>query len=256
VHKNRLRWYLNKKVLLYNRPDFIAADPIAIPHRFTKLQDIEIAGFFAAIFAWGQRITIINKCNELLQRMDNAPYDFAINHTPNDLIKLIGFKHRTFNDTDLLYTIAFFNTYYKKHHTLETAFTSGIKPTDTTIEGGLNAFRNLFFSLPYVPKRSYKHVASPQQNSACKRLCMMLRWYVRNDDAGVDFGIWKTIKPAQLVCPLDLHSGRIARQLGILKRQQNDWQAALELTENLKKLDASDPVKYDFALFGEGISNK
>ncbi len=253
---HRLRGYLNKQVLLYNRPDFIAADPIAIPHQFTKLQDIEIAGFFAAIFAWGQRITIINKCNELLQRMDHAPYDFVINYTPSDLIKLIGFKHRTFNDTDLLYTISFFNEYYKQHKTLEKAFANGIKPKDKTIEGGLNAFRQLFFSLPDVPKRTYKHVASPQQQSACKRLCMMLRWFVRQDDTGVDFGIWKTIQPAQLVCPLDVHSGRIARQIGLLQRQQNDWQAALELTYNLKKLDASDPVKYDFALFGEGVSNK
>lgn len=252
---NELRKYLNKQVAVYNQPAFIPVDPIAIPHQFSELQDIEIAGFFAAIFAWGQRITIINKCNDLLARMDNAPYDFVLNHTATDLKRLIGFKHRTFNDTDLLYTIAFFNWYYHNNTSLEQAFTVGIKPKDKNIEGGLNGFRELFFSLPDVSKHTYKHVASPAQQSACKRLCMMLRWFVRQDNAGVDFGIWKTIKPAQLVCPLDVHSGRIARQLGLLQRPQNDWQAALELTHNLIKLDATDPVKYDFALFGEGVSN-
>ncbi len=244
---------LNQKFRQYNCPEFIANDPIAIPHLFTQPADIEIMGFFAAVFAWGQRITIINKCKDLIERMDGAPHDFIINHQASDLKKMVGFKHRTFNDTDLLYFIQFLQHWYSRNKSLELAFSRGMHKKNKTVEGGLNHFRTLFFSLPHVPHRTVKHIASPAQHSACKRLNMFLRWMVRKDRNGVDFGLWKNISPAQLVCPLDVHVQRVAMQLGLLQRKQSDWQAAIELTENLKLLDAADPVKYDFALFGLGV---
>lgn len=246
---------LNQKVKQYNHISFIENDPICIPHLFTQKQDIEIMGFFAAIFAWGQRVTIINKCKELIERMDSSPHQFILHHTDKDLQNMLGFKHRTFNDTDLLYFIHFFKHWYKKHDTLETAFSNGMKPKDETVENGLNHFRKLFFSLDDAPTRTFKHVASPEQNSACKRINMYLRWMVRKDDNGVDFGIWNNIKPAQLVCPLDVHVQRVATKLGLLQRTQSDWQAAIELTQALKSFDKKDPVKYDFALFGLGVTN-
>jgi uncharacterized protein (TIGR02757 family) len=248
--------YLDKLVTQYNAPSFIPNDPICIPHQFKKLQDIEIMGFFAAIFAWGNRTTIINKCNELIIKMDKAPHDFVLNHSPKDLKRLIGFKHRTFNDTDLLYCIDFFNNWYQKNASLQTAFSNHILPKHPTVEAGLNGFRNTFFSLTDIPQRTYKHVASPQQNSACKRINMYLRWMVRKDLKGVDFGLWSNIKMSQLICPLDLHVQRVAIKLGLLTRSQSDWKAAIELTENLKQLDKHDPVKYDFALFGLGVNEK
>lgn len=249
-----MKEFLNKQVRLYNNKSFIALDPICIPHRFKSLQDIEISGFFAAVFAWGQRITIIDKCTDLFKRMDNAPYSFIMHANDFELKKLLHFKHRTFNDTDLLYFISFFKWYYNANNSLESAFLNGVKKTDTSVENGLNNFRNLFFSLPHAPPRTLKHVASPQQKSACKRLNMYLRWMVRKDKNGVDFGLWHGIKPSQLVCPLDVHSGRVARKLGLLQRPQNDWQAAIALTCNLKKYAPTDPVKYDFALFGMGVN--
>lgn len=247
---------LNKKVKQYNAKAFIPNDPIVIPHQFTQQQNIEIMGFFAATFAWGQRITIINKCQELIERMGGNPYDFILNHTDKDLKRLVGFKHRTFNDTDLLYFVHFFKHWYSQFDSLEDAFSKGMKRTDQTVEGGLNHFREVFFSLPDVPHRTRKHVASPAQKSACKRINMFLRWMVRKDDCGVDFGIWKKIKPEQLICPLDLHVQRVAIKLGLLLREQSDWQAAVELTEALKKFNKKDPVQYDFALFGLGIMDK
>jgi len=251
---SKLKIYLDKKVKLYNNIQFIENDPIVIPHQFSKKQDIEIAGLFAAVFAWGQRVTIINKSNELLQRMDGKPYDFILNHSENDLKQLIGFKHRTFNDTDLLYFIHFLHSWYKSNNSLESAFLNGIKKNDQTTENGLTFFRNHFFSSELAPARTKKHIPSPLQHSACKRLNMYLRWMVRKDKQGVDFGIWTGIKPHQLICPLDVHVQKIALQLGLLSREKADWQAASELTNNLRKLDPADPVKYDFALFGTGIN--
>jgi uncharacterized protein (TIGR02757 family) len=247
--------FLNKQYRIYNQPGFIKDDPICIPHLFSQKQDIEIMGFFAAIFAWGQRVTIINKCKELIQRFDNAPYDFILNHQESDLQNLLHFKHRTFNDTDLLYFVSFLKFWYTKHESLEQAFAQHIHKKDITIENGLNGFREYFFSLPDVPHRTAKHIASPAQHSACKRINMYLRWMVRSDNHGVDFGLWKTIKPSQLICPLDVHVQRVAFQFGLLERAQSDWKAALELTENLRKLDPKDPVKYDFALFGLGVTD-
>jgi uncharacterized protein (TIGR02757 family) len=253
--KSELKQFLETKVKNFNQPSFIKNDPICIPHLFSKQQDIEIMGFFAAIFAWGNRTTIINKCHELINRMDRSPHDFMLHHSDNDLKKLLGFKHRTFNDTDLLYAVSFFKYWYSNHTTLETAFSVTLKKSDPTVEHGLNGFRNLFFSLKDVPNRTKKHVASPVQNSACKRINMYLRWMVRTDKAGVDFGLWNQIKPSQLICPLDVHVQRVAIQLGLLQREQADWKAAMELTGNLKKLDNNDPVKYDFALFGLGVNH-
>ncbi|MBN8673063.1 MAG: TIGR02757 family protein [Chitinophagales bacterium] len=250
--KNSLADFLNKKVDQYNQPSFIPTDPVCIPHLFTKKQDIEIAGFFAAIFAWGNRTTIIQKSKELLRLMDMQPYDFCLNAGNKDLQKLLGFKHRTFNATDLLYFIEFFKYHYTRHPSLETAFTMH----GQTAEQMLTGFHHYFFSPEEVPLRTKKHIATPERNSSCKRLNMFLRWMVRKDKKGVDFGIWKKISPSQLICPLDVHVARVARHFNLLNRKQTDWKAAIELTTYLRTLDAQDPVKYDFALFGLGVIEK
>ena len=252
MNEKDLHDFLNSKVDLYNQPSFIKDDPICIPHSFSKKQDIEIAGFFAAMFAWGNRATIINKSKELMQLMDNAPYNFCLNHSAKQLKSLINFKHRTFNSTDLLYFIEFFNFHYSKHKSLEKAFTMH----GNTAEEMLTGFHHYFFSLEYVPARTKKHIATPERKSSCKRLNMFLRWMVRQDDKGVDFGIWKTISPSQLICPIDVHVARVAKRFNLLYRKQTDWQAATELTDYLRTLDKNDPVKYDFALFGLGVMEK
>ncbi|MGE5107822.1 MAG: TIGR02757 family protein [Sphingobacteriales bacterium] len=246
-----LKEYLNRKVDEYNQPSFIKNDPVSIPHLFTKQQDIEIAGLFAAVFSWGNRTTIINKSKELMQLMDNAPHQFIAQHKQKDLKKLLSFKHRTFTADDLLYFIEFFHHHYKKYESLETAFTEGMDKKSSTIENGLIGFKEYFFSQEHL-KRTEKHISSPVQKSTCKRLNMFLRWMVRRDKKGVDFGIWKNISPAQLICPIDVHVARVAKRLNLLQRKQTDWQAALELTDYLRNLDKQDPVKYDFALFGIG----
>ncbi len=247
-----LQAFLNSKVDLYNQPSFIKDDPICIPHSFTKKQDIEIAGFFAATFAWGNRTTIINKSKELMQLMDNAPHDFCLHHNSKDLKRLTTFKHRTFTADDLYYFVEFLHQHYTKNNSLETAF---FPRKRMTVEDGLIYFKDYFFSSEHL-KRTRKHISSPQQKSSCKRLNMFLRWMVRKDDKGVDFGIWKNISPSQLICPLDLHVVRVAKRLNLLQRKQTDWQAALELTGYLRTLDKDDPVKYDFALFGLGVMEK
>jgi uncharacterized protein (TIGR02757 family) len=248
--------FLEEKVNQYNRPEFINSDPISIPHRFSKKQDIEISGFFAATFAWGIRKTIISKCSSLMEMMDMAPYDFILNHTEKDLLPLLSFKHRTFNTVDLLYFLEFFKVYYSKNNSLEDAFSRFVTPKDDNLEKALIGFHDMFFLLPEYPARTKKHIATPARNSSCKRINMYLRWMVRSDNCGVDFGIWKKLKSFQLLIPEDVHVGRVARKLGLLTRNQTDWQATLELTKNLKKLDPKDPVKYDFALFGLGVMEK
>lgn len=249
-----LKAFLDSKVTQYNQPDFIKNDPVSIPHLFTKKQDIEIMGFWAAILAWGQRITIINKCKELIGLMDGAPYDFIVNHQEPDLKKLLHFKHRTFNDVDTLYFILFFRHHFSTYDSLEDAF---IPQTGVNkVEDCLNYFRSYFFSLPDYPHRTKKHVSSPSQKSTCKRLNMFLRWMVRKDNCGVDFGIWNKIKPSDLIMPCDLHVDRVARKLKLIDRKQTDWQTAVELTSRLQEFDPQDPVKYDFALFGLGIEEK
>ncbi len=250
--KGNLKDFLDAKVELYNQPSFIKDDPICIPHLFTQKQDIEIAGFFAAMFAWGNRTTIINKSKELMQLMDMAPHQFITQHAETDLKKLLAFKHRTFNTTDLLYFIEFFKHHYSNHASLEQAFIKW----GNEVEQMLIGFHHYFFSLEHVPNRTKKHVATPYKKSNCKRLNMFLRWMVRNDNRGVDFGVWKKIQPSQLICPVDLHVARVATRFNLLHRKQMDWQAALELTEYLKTLDAKDPVKYDFALFALGALEK
>jgi len=254
LEKNRLKDYLNTQFAHFNNASFVKDDPISIPHRFKLLQDIEISAFFAAILAWGNRTTIINKCTELMQLMDNSPYQFILQHERTDLKKLFHFKHRTFNSTDLLYFIEFFRFHYSTHNSLESAFTRGMKKGDAHMEAGLDGFYHYFFSLPDIPGRTRKHIAAPHKNSGCKRLNMFLRWMVREDEAGVDFGIWQNIQPSQLICPVDVHVSRVARRLGLLTVTGTSWKAAVELTQNLKAFDAKDPVKYDFALFGTGVN--
>jgi len=258
--KDEIHQLLDQKVKQYNHIEFIEKDPICIPHLFTKQQDIEIAGFFAAIFAWGNRTTIINKSKELLERMDNAPFAFCTQHQEKDLKKLLGFAHRTFNDTDLLYCIEFFKQHYRKNESLESAFFNsesiGSINKPNAVEKALIHFQDYFFSLEVAPARTKKHIASPVSGSTCKRLNMFLRWMVRKDKQGVDFGIWKKISPADLIMPIDVHVARVSRGLGIVKRTQTDWQTAIELTNYCRTLDPKDPVKYDFALFSLGVIEK
>jgi uncharacterized protein (TIGR02757 family) len=248
-----LKDFLDSKVEQYNRPGFVEADPISIPHRYKKKQDIEIAGLFAAVLAWGQRVTIINKSNDLLNLMENSPHEFLLHHKASDLRRFNHFKHRTFNPTDTLYFIEFLSHYFKRHDSLEPLFQ--VSTQAENIEQGLINFRRVFFSLAY-PTRTKKHISSPESKSACKRINMYLRWMVRNDNKGVDFGLWKNISPAQLICPCDVHVERVAKKLKLMGGNQVNWQSAVELTGNLKKLDPMDPVKYDFALFGLGIEEK
>ncbi len=246
-----LKKFLDEKVDLYNRPEFIEADPISIPHRFSKKEDIGISGFFAATIAWGQRPVILKNANQLMEMMDNSPHDFILNHSKKELKPFSTFVHRTHNGTDCIYFISSLKNIYNKHGGLEKVFTDGF--TTATAAYSITKFRELFFSIPH-PSRTKKHIADPLANSSAKRLCMYLRWMVRKDKRGVDFGIWKNILPSQLACPLDLHSARVARSLSLLARKQNDWKAVMELTEKLKQFDPVDPVKYDFALFGLGIN--
>ena len=283
-NKKELRDFLEKKVLEYNDPSFIATDPVSVPHRFSKKQDIEIAGLFSSIFAWGNRTTIIQKSNELMLAMDDDPFNFIMNHHTTDLKRFLKFKHRTFNATDLLYFIHFLQTHYRISDTLETAFLTeplseerikkpsaviihtekikkkksdeNISSENEFIKKALSVFYNRFFSLENAPYRTQKHIATPEKNSACKRLNMYLRWMVRKDNRGVDFGIWKKISAADLICPVDLHVSRVARGFGLINRKQTDWETAMELTWALRDMDKKDPVKYDFALFGLGVMEK
>ena len=252
IGKKSLREFLELKVRQYNTSEFIENDPVSIPHLFSKPQDIEIAGFFAAVFAWGQRPTIIRKCRELLALMDNDPHRFVLDHSEKDLKRLLAFRHRTFNATDTLYFIRFFNSFYRKHKSLSKAFR--VAASDPHVGPALAGFHRLFFSLPEYPERTRKHVSTPERKSTCKRLNMYLRWMVRCDVHGVDFGLWKNIRPDQLICPFDVHVDRISRKLGLVQRTQSDWLTAVELTEALKGFDPADPVKYDFALFGLGVN--
>ncbi|MCW5911585.1 MAG: TIGR02757 family protein [Cyclobacteriaceae bacterium] len=262
VQFDQLRDFLTGKAWQYNSTSFIESDPISVPHRFSCRQDIEIAGFFAATLAWGQRATIIKKCNELLAMMENRPYEFLRHHKPNDLKPFTQFKHRTFNATDTLYFIESLSVFYRTHASLEDAFVQNLdlhKPAEAgnfPIEQALIQFNKAFFSLPGVPARTHKHVSTPARKSACKRLNMFLRWMVRKDSQGVDFGIWNRISPSQLVCPCDVHVERVARKLKLITRTGMNWQTATELTSNLRKLDPADPVLYDFALFGLGVMER
>lgn len=237
----------------YNQPSFIEEDPIGIPHRFSKQQDIEIAGFIVAMLAWGRRQTIIAKAEEFLELMGNEPHRFIIGHQEADRQVFLDFKHRTFQPTDALYFLEFLQHHYLQHNSLEQAFTGGRPLSDSDTGIALRRFHDYFFSLPWAPERTRKHVATPARGSSCKRLNMFLRWMVRRDDKGVDFGLWSEIHPRQLLMPLDVHVGRVARRLGLLERKASDWKAVIELTETIRMFEPDDPVRYDFALFGSGV---
>lgn len=249
-----VRELLEEKYLKYNHPGFIENDPVILPHRFTDPGDIEIAGFFAAILAWGQRKTIIAKCTELMARMDHAPHQFILHATGSDLRALEGFRHRTFNDFDLLYIVSFLQSHYARHTSLETAFLDRNDPA-ANVRANLTGFRNAFLAGADPGIRTAKHISTPAKRSACKRLNMYLRWMVRKDDQGVDFGIWQQLRPSQLVIPCDVHVENIARKLGLTARPKADWDMAEEITSRLKIFDPDDPARFDFALFGMGIEN-
>jgi len=251
----RLKKLLDEKVKLYNQPSFIEKDPVTIPHQFTKKQDIEISGLFAAVLAWGNRTTIINNCKKLMGWMDNAPHEFILHHRDTDLKAFVHFAHRTFNATDLLYFIEFLQFHYKQHDSLEDAFVFEKSYKEDTVEQALIHFHDYFFSIEH-PERTKKHIATPARKSACKRINMYLRWMVRKDNSGVDFGIWKKIKSRQLVCPLDVHVARVANRLGLLDNINSNWQNALHLTYQLRELNPKDPAIYDYALFGLGMAER
>lgn len=251
MRKAELKRFLDEKAAYYNQPLFIESDPIQIPHQFSKKEDIEIAGFLVATIAWGNRKSIIKNGTRLMQLMGQAPYDFVTHFTEEkDAENLKTFVHRTFNGYDLIYFVKALQHIYKNHNGLEGVFSTFSE--EENLQPAIHHFKKVFFSLPHL-KRTEKHVSDPLKNSAAKRINMFLRWMVRNDSTGVDFGIWKSLSASQLSCPLDVHSGRVARSLSLLKRKQNDAKAVQELDKSLRKLDAEDPVKYDFALFGLGV---
>jgi len=253
MDQRELKEFLDEKVMLYNNPSFIESDPIQIPHLFSKKEDIEISGFLTAIISWGNRKMIIRNALKMMELLDNAPYDFIINHQKSDLKPFKNFVHRTFNSEDLYQFIKSLEHIYKKHQGLEK--TLAIIGEKTTYIEAIHNLKKIFFEIPHL-QRTKKHISDPLKNSAAKRINMFLRWMVRNDQTGVDFGIWETHNAANLSCPLDVHSGNVARKLALLSRKQNDWKAVTELDTNLRKLDHNDPVKYDFALFGLGVFEK
>ena len=252
--REELGGWLDAQWLKYESPEFIDSDPIQIPQSFTKKEDQEISGFLAATIAWGQRKTIINNAHSIVERMDQAPHDFILSAEDQDMKRLEGFVHRTFNDTDLLFFVASLRNIYRHHGGLETVFAHAI-----TSKGQMGLaiaeFKKVFFSIEH-PCRTTKHVADPTRGSSAKRINMYLRWMVRSKEKGVDLGIWNQISPSQLYVPLDVHTGNVARELGLLTRKQNDWKAVEELMEVLRSFDAEDPVKYDFALFGTGVFDR
>ncbi len=250
IKQTELKEFLDEKAFQYNSPKFITSDPIQIPHRFSAKEDIEISAFLVATIAWGNRKSIISSGNKITELLGNAPYDFVLNHTPKDLIPLEQFVHRTFNGSDLKFFISSLKNIYHNHNGLESVFKN--QSAENSLQPAIHGFKKVFFSIPH-PERTLKHVSDPMKNSAAKRINMFLRWMVRQDNAGVDFGIWKSLSPALLSCPLDVHSGNVARKLGLLSRKQNDAKALQELDVSLRILDPIDPAKYDFALFGLGV---
>ena len=253
LRRDELQTFLNEKADQYNHPDFIESDPIQVPHLFSAKEDIEIAGFLTATIAWGNRKSIITNATKLMELMGNAPYDFVMEYSQDTAGSTESFVHRTFNGTDLDVFIRGLQHLYKKYGGLETTFQEFAKPHSMQI--AIHEFKKRFFEVAH-PSRTQKHVSDPLKGSAAKRIHMFLRWMVRRDRNGVDFGIWTTLSPSQLSCPLDVHSGSVARKLGLLKRKQNDAKAVEELDQSLRKMDPDDPVKYDFALFGLGVFEK
>ncbi len=253
MKKTELKIFLDEKVLEYNNLTFIESDPIQIPHLYSQKEDIEIAGFLTATIAWGNRKMIIKNAYKMMELMGNSPYDFVMNHNEHDLEKMEGFVHRTFNNIDLTYFIKALNHIYTNHKGLEHLF--NLNATKDSLQPAIHQLKKVFFEINH-PQRTMKHISDPLKGSAAKRINMFLRWMVRKDNTGVDFGIWKSLSPALLSCPLDVHSGNVARKLGLLTRKQNDAKALSELDASLRKMDKNDPVKYDFALFGLGVFEK
>ena len=245
-----LKDFLDEKVVQYNNRSFIESDPISIPHLFTLKEDIEISGFLAATIAWGNRKSIIKNANRMVEMMGNSPYDFVMSHTQQQLEPLETFVHRTFNGKDFLGFINGLKHIYKNHNGLEGIFSDYQEVG--SLQPAIAHFKEAFFEADHLD-RTEKHISNPLKGSSAKRINMFLRWVVRKDDLGVDFGIWPSIPPASLSCPLDVHSGNVARKLGLLNRKQNDAKAVAELDFALRQLDPVDPVKYDFALFGLGV---
>lgn len=250
MNQSELKEFLDEKVALYNNPNFIESDPIQIPHLFTQKEDIEIAGFLSATIAWGNRKMIIKNSHRMMELMGNAPYDFVLSHTGEDLARLETFVHRTFNGQDFGCFITGLKNIYENHHGPEAVFNK--HQEIDSLQKSIHEFKKIFFEIPHVT-RTQKHISDPLNGSAAKRINMYLRWMIRQDNKGVDLGIWKSISPSILSCPLDVHSGNIARKLNILTRKQNDSKALAELDLKLRELDPNDPVKYDFALFGLGV---
>lgn len=251
--KSELKDFLDAKVNQYNHPRFLESDPIQIPHRFSEKEDIEISAFLTATIAWGNRKSIINNADKMMQLLHYAPYDFVLNHTESDLQYLQAFVHRTFNGVDLMFFIKSLKNIYNKHDGLENVFAQ--KTEKTSLQTSISRFKEVFFEIPH-PLRTTKHVSDPIKGSAAKRINMFLRWMVRDNSTGVDFGLWDKISPSQLSCPLDVHSGNVARKLKLLTRKHNDAKALSQLDASLRELDSIDPVKYDFALFGLGVFEK
>lgn len=253
VNTIELKEFLDQKVRQYNHVRFIDSDPIQVPHQFSKKEDIEIAGFLTATIAWGNRKSIIKSAKKLMLLLDNGPFDFVMNHENSDLDRLLPFTHRTYNGQDCIQFIKSLKHIYTCHSGLEAVFAKHSE--DTSLQKAIHFFKRYFFEIDHLP-RSQKHISDPLKNSAAKRINMFLRWMVRKDNAGVDFGIWKSLSPSLLSCPLDVHSGNVARKLGLIKRKQNDAKTVLELDSRLRSFDPKDPVKYDFALFGLGVFEK
>ena len=252
MSREEMRELLERLHDRYNNESFIEADPISVPHSFTRPVDREIAGFLAATIAWGNRRAIVQSAHRMMRYMDNAPEDFVRNATETDMEYLRTYVHRTFNGVDfqdfvrgLRHIITewgsvgnYFETRYEEHGDLRPVFSD---------------FRRDFFAAEH-DAHCEKHLSSIDKGAACKRLCMYLRWFVRHDDRGVDFGMWRRIPMSALYMPLDIHTGRMGRNLGLLNRKQSDWKAVEELTASLRELHADDPVRYDYSLFGLGIS--
>jgi uncharacterized protein (TIGR02757 family) len=250
LKKEELKDFLDEKVEKYNRPDFIEHDPVSIPHFYKTKEDIETSGFLTATIAWGNRASILRNARRMMAFLDNSPYDFVLHHNCQDLEKIQGVIHRTFNSIDLIYFIKALNHIYKTKKGLEGIFNEN--KTEDSLQPAIHKLKCLFFELPHE-KRTSRHISDPLNGSAAKRINMFLRWMVRKDNKGVDFGLWKSISPSILSCPLDVHSGNVARKLGLLTRKQNDSKAVSELDRKLREMDREDPVKYDFALFGLGV---
>jgi len=253
MKRSELKEFLDEKVVLYNNPQFIESDPIQIPHLFQRKEDIEIAAFLTATISWGNRTMIIKNATKMMALLDNSPFDFIKNHQEKDLDCFDGFVHRTFNALDFKQFVRSLKHIYNNYQGLEEVLQ--VKNKETTYKNAIHSLKDVFFEINHQ-QRTQKHISDPLKNSAAKRMNMFLRWMVRDNKTGVDFGIWKTHQAANLSCPLDVHSGNVARKLKLLLRKQNDWKALSELDTNLRKLDKNDPVKYDFALFGLGVFEK